>query len=383
MDQLSNLLASNFSLTSGESNLVAANPRHAANPSAAYDLSLIGKVLTDKDLSLNFIRANALRLLHPVRGAEIRSIGMNTFVIKFNHPLDRTKALRGCPWVLDKYALLIEPINPSQRPEDQEIIWLPIIVRVHQLSLINRSEEVASLIGNQLGEFVEVPKESDGYYSPFLRIKIRVDVTQPLKRGITFQGVEGTRQWLPVAYERLPLFCFLCGILGHGEIDCPKRYEDGFTEPEGELPYGSWLRVVTGDRDITGSRRSGSRQRAIARMAAPRRPGGRTGSEIFTFGTRGGGQLSTKENLHPNFVPGSGRGQGGDGRKEAYVLSEGSGESIAKDKRKKVLVVSKKRKVAELVQGVDPILEKKSVLQLRDEDNLSTAATAEQSRRSQ
>lgn len=214
-----------------------ADPAHAANPNIGQDLSLIGRVITDKELSLNFIRANAIRILHPVRGATIRSIGPNSFMIKFNHPVDRVKALRGCLWTLDKHALILETIDLAKRHEDHVLDRLPIIVRVLQLSLSNRSEHVARLIGNSLGEFVYFPKESDDYYSPFFRIKISLDVTKPLKRGLNFQGVDGHQQWLQVVYERLSLFCFLCGILGHGKVDCPKRYEDNFVEPEGALPW--------------------------------------------------------------------------------------------------------------------------------------------------
>lgn len=39
------------------------------------------------------------------------------------------------------------------------------------------------------------------------------------------------------------MFCFLCGVLGHGEAQCPLRYSDVFQEPEKGFPFGNWLRV--------------------------------------------------------------------------------------------------------------------------------------------
>lgn len=48
---------------------------------------------------------------------------------------------------------------------------------------------------------------------------------------------------MQVVYEKLPNFCFLCGILGHEEVNCPKIYVDNFIEPDGELSYGNWMRV--------------------------------------------------------------------------------------------------------------------------------------------
>lgn len=69
-----------------------------------------------------------MRLLYPVKGAAIKSIAPNVFIIMFDHPLDRTKAIRGCPWALDRHALILEPIDPTTKPENQELINLPIIV---------------------------------------------------------------------------------------------------------------------------------------------------------------------------------------------------------------------------------------------------------------
>lgn len=88
----------------------------------------------------------------------------------------------GCPWVLDKHMLIIEPIDPTK-------------------------------------------KHADG------RRKVPVDVNQPLKICLNFQGARGRKQWLHVVYERLSTFCFLYGILGHGEAKCPTRYEENYVEP--------------------------------------------------------------------------------------------------------------------------------------------------------
>lgn len=135
------------------------------------------------------------------------------------------------------------PIDPTIKHEEYKLTKLPIMVRVLQLSLSNRSEHVAQLIGNCLGSFVDIPKNQDGFHTPYFWFQILVDSSKPLKRRVNFQGVDGKKQWLQVVYERLPFFCFLCGILGHGEEDCPKRYEEGFQEPSKGLPYGNWMRV--------------------------------------------------------------------------------------------------------------------------------------------
>lgn len=47
----------------------------------------------------------------------------------------------------------------------------------------------------------------------------------------------GDKVWYHVTYERLPLFCFLCGIISHSEIKCHSRFDEDFAELVGEFPY--------------------------------------------------------------------------------------------------------------------------------------------------
>lgn len=131
MDQLTDNLASMLDLTAGETDLLAVDPAHAIPPTDDQALSLISRVVTDRDLSMNFIRPNLMRLIRPVKGTEIKSLSNNMFVIKFeHHPLDRKKAMKGCPWALDKYALILEPVDPSKQHADHDLTRLPIMLRV-------------------------------------------------------------------------------------------------------------------------------------------------------------------------------------------------------------------------------------------------------------
>ena len=50
---------------------------------------------------------------------------------------------------------------------------------------------------------------------------------------------EGGRYWVDFRYERLPTFCYICGILGHDEKHCQ-------ASPMEELSgrqYGEWLKA--------------------------------------------------------------------------------------------------------------------------------------------
>ena len=57
--------------------------------------------------------------------------------------------------------------------------------------------------------------------------------------------VEGAEAyWVFFKYERLPSFCYRCGILGHQDRECRKVHKGCLSMDEGELQYDPWMRVV-------------------------------------------------------------------------------------------------------------------------------------------
>lgn len=382
MDEIVESLAQNLNLTTGETDLLSADPAHAANPTVAHDLSLIGRVIIDRELPFNAIRANVLRLIHPLKGATLKSLGPNKFVMTFNHALDRKKTLGGCPWVLEKHALLFEPIDPSVKPEDQQVTCMLIVARILQISLANRSESIARMLGNKLGGFIEVPKDTANYYSSYLRIKVGVDVMKPLMRGLYFQGVEGKKQWLQVQYERLPVFCFICGILGHGEANCPTRYESDFVEPEGEFPFGSWMRAQADSRgplSILSENKNNQSAKEKGWWGSGRRG---SGSDSLGFNTRLRLNAGDGENSCPNIRSPRIGGIWREGHTEPSSSVQ-SGESQTAGARRRLRVPSHKRKAKDAALGDGTQIAKKAQPHLNEEVTNSAAETAEQSRRGQ
>lgn len=63
--------------------------------------------------------------------------------------------------------------------------------------------------------------------NPFRRVRVWLDITKPLKRFQTVRLKTGTMMKVALKYERLPFFCFLCGLLSHTQKDCSLAVEDG------------------------------------------------------------------------------------------------------------------------------------------------------------
>ena len=54
----------------------------------------------------------------------------------------------------------------------------------------------------------------------FIRVRVLVDISQPLCRGRLITLEDGKVHWVSFKYERLPIICYWCGRLDHDEKDC-------------------------------------------------------------------------------------------------------------------------------------------------------------------
>uniref|UniRef100_A0A803QQ09 CCHC-type domain-containing protein n=1 Tax=Cannabis sativa TaxID=3483 RepID=A0A803QQ09_CANSA len=79
-------------------------------------------------------------------------------------------------------------------------------------------------------------------WGPFLRIRVGIDVYKPLLRGqmVTFPWITDDL-WLDFRYERLPDFCYECGIKGHVFDKCHVYLEKIDEGKEPDLCYGPLL----------------------------------------------------------------------------------------------------------------------------------------------
>ena len=102
------------------------------------------------------------------------------------------------------------------------------------------SEEVGRELGSKLGRYIESDKRSWlPEQAKFIRIRVDLPIDKPLQKGGNIVNIEGEKIWVSFKYERLPNFCFFCGLLGHDEKHCQEPPSDlGNTKQ-----YGDWLRA--------------------------------------------------------------------------------------------------------------------------------------------
>lgn len=201
--------------------------------------ALVGKVLSPGTLHVSTI-GSAMKPAwgNPV-GLKFRSIGeksANLFVAEFGCMQDRDRALAGSPWVVGKYSVLLQLYNARLSTAEISFNSMEIWARILNLPLgwMNRKRGTRAM--SLLGRVVLMDVDKDDKASgAFLRARISIDLSKPIRRGVLLQMSRTDEpRWFDVQYEKLPFFCFSCGIIGHSELECPSP---AMRNERGKLPY--------------------------------------------------------------------------------------------------------------------------------------------------
>ncbi|KAL5812851.1 hypothetical protein ACOSQ3_027801 [Xanthoceras sorbifolium] len=122
-------------------------------------------------------------------------------------------------------------------------------IHIYNIPLACMNCKVARLIAEEVGTIVDFSIDSKDLWGKFLRIKVSIDITKPLKRGIRLRLANfDTMITALIKYERLPDFCYGCRFIGHSFRECynsevRKNIMEG-VEPK----FGGWLRASPLDR---------------------------------------------------------------------------------------------------------------------------------------
>lgn len=126
------------------------------------------------------------------------------------------------------------------------------------------NEYVGMLLGCHIGRYVKY--DEGNYYGPwrmYMQIQVAVNVNEPLKRSMVFEKEDGNAVNVSFKYERLGVFCYICGVMGHADNFCPKRVEPGFVDGVkgwGKFLTAGWRTIgggITVNRWLRGGRSTG------------------------------------------------------------------------------------------------------------------------------
>ena len=96
---------------------------------------------------------------------------------------------------------------------DKKDFW----VQVHSIPIRYRTKSVVEDICESIGMVHRSDENSEGGGGSFMRIRVTLDVYQPLCRGRVIKLDEGGKVWVNFKYERLLTICYWCGCFDHSD----------------------------------------------------------------------------------------------------------------------------------------------------------------------
>lgn len=87
--------------------------------------------------------------------------------------------------------IIMREIDPRRTLDEMEFKMVPFWVQIHNLLMGKMNVDSGRLIGDEIGEALVVDVEEDGIaFGQFLRVRVHIDITKPLMRGILVEEEE-------------------------------------------------------------------------------------------------------------------------------------------------------------------------------------------------
>ncbi|XP_021808570.1 uncharacterized protein At4g02000-like [Prunus avium] len=184
-----------------------------------------------------------MKIWNTSREVREKDLGENLFLFIFAKELDRNRVLRNGPWNFDKALVLLEEPNGNIAPSRMLLKFAEFWVQIHNVPLLGMTVQTGRQIGNCMGECIDVTQGQEGEcMGRFLRVRVKMDITKPLKWGTKISLPSGQQERVDFRYERLPDFCYNCRRMGHIMGAC--TFVDDVVKSAKDNPYGSFLRVI-------------------------------------------------------------------------------------------------------------------------------------------
>ena len=174
-------------------------------------------------------------------------MGNNMLVFAFEDESDLERVIHFEPWSYDKHFVTFQRVEADTSIAEMDCRWCSFWVQIHNLPVRRMNHDYAKALGGVLDLVEQVAEsEEERGREGCMRIRVKMDISKPLCRGRKAWLFAGNETWIAFRYERLPNFCYWCGMLTHGDRDCDRWLRSKGTLRREDQQYGTRLRAVVG-----------------------------------------------------------------------------------------------------------------------------------------
>ncbi|XP_039120330.1 uncharacterized protein LOC120256715 [Dioscorea cayenensis subsp. rotundata] len=133
---------------------------------------------------------------------------------------DLAKLLWDGPWTVDGRILQLFEWRESFQPAFEKLSTAAIWIQLHHVPIELWKGEILDVIASHFGRVLKIDEHTlQLSRSKFARICVEIDLDLPLQKGTWVKYGENS-VFIIALYEKLPVFCFSCGRVGHGDSNC-------------------------------------------------------------------------------------------------------------------------------------------------------------------
>lgn len=185
---------------------------------------LVGKILSSKILNKIGVQKVIEKAWRTEEEFSISAWKDNIYAFGFKNEDDLCRIISKGPWSVMGSLLILRKWDQSKTFSDLDFSFSPFWIQIHGLPLGFLNPKAGMEIAKSLGEVITVEEPGErGKLANFLRVRIWVDITKPLKKGFFLRRAKEEDIWISFKYERLSDFCYGCGIVGHSVNDCKEK----------------------------------------------------------------------------------------------------------------------------------------------------------------
>ncbi|KAF4383100.1 hypothetical protein F8388_009131 [Cannabis sativa] len=207
--------------------------------------SVVGRFFSKKTVSNGTLRKalSGLWKLHP--GWRFQTVKPRTFIFRLGSSKEVKYVLDNGPWNLCSGFLLVAALPEDGKWESADLSSMDIWVKARGVPLPFLTESCIQQMASRMGKLLQANKvrKNGVILNDYLRFQVRLNLAVPLLAGVSLPEYGQKKVWSFFKYEKLPIFCFKCGVIGHVETDCSGKKRMVTVQDGRNIPlFGSWLR---------------------------------------------------------------------------------------------------------------------------------------------